>query len=174
MLTVKWMPVAFLLVLLVGATLALVACSSGVSGQDLALGSQAPDFRLKDLSGQSVSLSSLRGDVVILNYWQVNCQPCQDEMPHLQAIYDAWKGRGVTLLALNAGEDTSAVKDFIESGNYTFPVLIDTNLKIAEKYNILYTPTTFILDKEGKLRYKIIGAFEDQTAIEKQFTGLLD
>ena len=170
----KKVPILVLLFILIGVTLVLSACTSGTNSQGLVIGNPVPDFKLTDLSGQSVSLRSLRGKVVILNYWQVDCPPCKEEMPDLQATYNAWKDKGVTLLAINAGEDAATVKNFVESGNYTFPVVIDTNLQVAQKYNILYTPTTFILDKDGKLRYKVVGAFSDQAQIEKQFVGLLD
>ena len=81
---------------------------------------------------------------------------------------------GVVVLMINVGENIETVTDFIQSNNYTFPVLLDSDYDVAGKYRIQYTPVTFFIDKEGRLRTTVVGAFQNQAAIERKFANLLD
>ncbi len=130
------------------------------------LGNLAPDFTLKNLEGQDISLSSLRGKPVLINFWATWCPPCREEMPYLQQIYEEWSGEGLMLLAVDIGESPALVKEFLETHNFSMPVLLDTERIVSEKYNITAIPTTFFIDRDGIIRGKRIGAFSNKEEIE--------
>jgi peroxiredoxin len=164
--------IILVLVLLAGI-LSLEACS-GTNNGGLQTNSPAPDFQLIDLSGQSISLESSRGKIIFLNFWETTCVQCVTEMPVLQSFYQDWASRNnIILLAIDIGEDTDNVKYFVQSHNYTFPVLLDSSSQVAEKYGIRYTPTSLFINQDGRLKISFIGAFTDEAAIEKQVTSLL-
>ncbi len=171
--TIRLPAIAMISISLLALIVFPAACSGGGS-QALMAGNPVPDFKLKNLEGNTISLSSLRGQVIILNFWSTTCPPCEAEMPHLEATYDAWKDKGFMILAIDIGEDAATVKEFMTSRGLNIPVLLDNQFKVAEKYGIRYTPTTFVIDREGKLQSQVIGAFQNQAAIEKKFVSLLD
>jgi peroxiredoxin len=162
-----------LVVAFLAAMAALPACSG--DGQGSNLGVPAPDFALNDLDNQSVSLSSSLGKTVFINFWTTTCPPCVAEMPHFQALSKDWSSRkDVGILTINIGEDAATVRNFMESHQFSFPVLLDSQLKVAEKYRIQYTPTSLVIDKNGVLQQRVIGAFKDKSAIVKMVEGVLN
>ena len=168
----KVIGIIWVFILAVGV-ITLAGCSG--SSQSLYIDSPAPDFKLNDVNWQPVSLSSFQGKTVLINFWATTCPPCVEEMPYLQAIHNNESAKGnLVLLMIDAGEDKTTVKNFIQSNKYTFPVLIDSQYEVAGKYNIQYTPTTILIDKQGKIKFNIVGAFKDQAAIEKQLAGFLN
>ena len=145
----------------------VVAGCSSSPAQSARIGNPAPNFKLPNLEGKTVSLSDLRGKPVMLNFWATWCPPCRAEMPHIQQVYEEWSDNGLVVLAINLGESSSKVKEFVQSYGLSFPVLLDTKRDIAEKYNIRgLIPTTFFIDKNGIIQVKIIGAFPSKEAIE--------
>ncbi len=148
--------------------LVLAGCSSGNGPSTTEEGIPAPDFQLKDLNGQSVSLSDFRGRPVLLNFWATWCPPCRYELPFLQEIYDEWSGRELVLLTIDVGENPASVRDFVANNNLTLPVLLDTNRSVAQKYAVTAYPTTFFIDREGMVKQKIIGAFPSKEALAKK------
>lgn len=160
-----------LIILLTIGTSALVGCSSGADAQ-LAINSSAPDFKLKNLEGQALSLNSFLGKPVFLNFWTTTCGPCVNEMPYLQQIQNDWAAKGLVILSINLGEDSQRVKNFIQSNQYTFSVLLDSQYEVAGKYNVRYTPTSVFVDAKGKIKAAIIGAFKNKASIEKEIAIL--
>jgi peroxiredoxin len=169
----KFTGIVLILALLAIIPSGITACSSGADQSGLRNYSLVPDFSLTDLQGKSVSLSDFKGQNVYLNFWATTCPPCVDEMPRLQAVYDDWSKKGLVMLAIDIGEDSATVQDFIQSHSYTFPVLLDSRYSVAGKYNIRFTPTNMFIDGEGKLRSQFIGAFQNQADIEAQLNNLL-
>jgi peroxiredoxin len=161
-----------LALILTSGILTLGACSGGTSAQ-MAIDSPAPDFKLSNLEGQTVSLSSFLGKPVFINFWTTTCGPCVQEMPYLQQIQNDWASKGLIVLSINLGEDTDRVENFIRSHNYTFPVLLDSRYEVAGKYNVRYTPTSIFIDTEGKIKADIIGAFKNKASIEKEIESLI-
>ena len=151
----------------------LVAGCSPTSAQGAYVGSPAPDFELHNLDGKAVSLRDLRGRAVILNFWASWCGPCRAEMPYLQQVYEEWSGKGLVLLAINLGESSSKVKEFVQGFGLSFPVLLDSKGQVAQKYNIGPIPTTFFIDKNGIIQVKIIGAFPSKEAIENKLSKII-
>lgn len=114
----------------------------------------APDFELKDLSGQRVKLSSLAGKVVIVNFWATWCGPCLQELPHLQKIHDQHKDAGLVVLAVSTdGPETLAqVRSVAKRQKWTMPVLLDQEGKAASALNPRGTnPYTVFVDRAGKI-----------------------
>ncbi len=87
-------------------------------------------------------------------------------MPYLQEVYDEWSGKELVLLAINLGESSAKVEEFMQSHNLSFPVLLDTNQNVALEYNIRYIPTTFFIDKDGIIQVKKVGPFSSKAEIE--------
>ena len=123
------------------------------------VGEVAPDFQFPTLRGNSVKLSDYRGKVVFLNIWATWCPPCREEMPSMEALYQRLKGRDFEMLAVSIdrkGEE--AVGPFVEKYGLTFPVLLDPDNKIYLLYKLTGIPETFIIDRDGVILFKMIGA----------------
>ncbi len=122
------------------------------------IGFKAPNFTLKDLNGRTVSLASMRGRVVIINFWATWCGPCKVEMPSMNSLYKDLKGSGFELLAISSDvQGEKVVRPFVTQGRYTFPVLLDSSFRVNGDYGITGIPTTFVVDKGGVITHKILG-----------------
>ena len=117
-----------------------------------------PDFTLDLLDGKSVKLSDYRGKLVFLNFWATWCPPCRSEMPAMQALYDKLKDRGFVILAVDLAEEAGVVRDYIRANKLTFPVLLDTSGAVGGTYGAESIPTTYIVDREGRILARGIGA----------------
>lgn len=125
---------------------------------------EAPDFSVPDLSGKEVALSSLKGKVVLLNFWATWCPPCRAEMPAMENVYRELGDEEFDIVAIStrdARETRSKVVDYIAESGYTFPVLFDqTGTAVPPFYRTGSIPTSYIIDKEGKVVARLIGAYE--------------
>ena len=128
------------------------------------------DFTLYDQYGEAHTLSEYKGKVVFLNFWATWCGPCRSEMPHIEEIYKQYNENNDDVVILgvaspNLGREGSEenIKNFLREGNYTFPVVMDTNGEFAFKYGVSAYPTTFIIDKEGYVKGYIPGAMDKET-----------
>lgn len=141
------------------------------------VGNLAPDFQLQDLKGNTVILSSLKGSPVILNFWAVWCVWCRYEMPFIQEIYEdeAWQDQGLVILAINIEETASTVRQYMQSNNLSFPVLLDTNGDVAQKYNVHVPriPVTVLVDKDGIIQEWHLGAFSSKADIENSLKKII-
>jgi peroxiredoxin len=155
--------------------ISLLLITAGCAGsQELGINSPAPAFNLKDLSGQSVALSGFKGKTVFLHFWDTTFQPCVDEMPIFQQIHEEWSKDGrVVLVTVNASNSVEVIKTFMQSHNYTFKVLLDSQYGTAEKYNVQYVPVNFLIDPAGNLKLNVGGSFKTKEALEKQLQGYL-
>jgi len=133
------------------------------------VGAPAPDFTLTNLSDDSVQLSSLKGQVVFLNFWATWCGPCRVEMPAIEQRYEALQDKGLVVLAVNFYEDRATVAPFVEQFALKFPVLLDTAGTVNELYRVRGYPTTFIIDREG-----IVSRLHIGTMSETQIDGYLE
>ena len=147
--------------------------STPTPAQGTQVGNLAPDFELQSLDGQSVSLSDLQGKPVLLNFWATWCRPCVSEMPYLQEIHDEWAGKGLALLAVNIGDSSTKVKEFMQNHNLSLPVLLDTDQDVALEYNIRAIPTTFLIDKDGIIQEMKVGAFSSKAEIEETLSKII-
>ena len=161
-----------ILVTILTTGLLITGCTGG-SEPIATVGEAAPNFELQNLDGQSISLSSLKGKPVLVNFWATWCGPCVSEMPYIQEIHEDWSDSGLMVLAINWGESASEVEQFLQAHNLSLPVLLDTKNVVAPKYGIRYIPTTFFIDKDGIVRNKVIGAFPSKAAIENRLNEIV-
>lgn len=144
---------------------ALAGCSkeqNGAAGKSVVReGSQAPDFTLKTLDGQEVSLSSLKGKVVLLNFWATWCPPCREEVPSMVKLNGAMDNKPFQMLAVSIDEGGKQAVEayFRESGN-TLPALLDPGRAVGKTYGITGVPETFIIDMKGVILKKVIGPMD--------------
>ena len=139
-----------LFVFLAALLLALGASAKEVSGQ-------APDFTLKSRSGENIKLSELRGEVVMINFWASWCGPCRQEMPLLDALYQRYQPMGFTILGVSVDEDVADAKRLLKEIPVTFPVLFDTDNKVADLYELVAMPSTVLVDRDGNMRFVHLG-----------------
>lgn len=133
---------------------------------------KAMDFKLKDLDGNELSLSDLKGKKVFLNFWATWCPPCKSEMPEIESLYQETKDSDLVIVSIEIGEPLDTVKSFIASNNYNFKVLSDPEQIVAAQYNIASIPTSYFIDVDGNIISKHSGAMNiDQM---KEYIKTLD
>lgn len=121
----------------------------------------APDWTLERLDGRGeLSLASLRGRVVVLNFWASWCGPCKDEAPILQAAYERWRGRGVTFVGIDVKDFRRDAREFIARYGITYPNVYDGKGSLIGRYGVTGYPETYFLDAQGRVRYRIVGPVE--------------
>jgi peroxiredoxin len=148
-----------------------------VSGENYSApqkGFSAPDFILQDLEGNQYQLSSFIGEKVIVNIWASWCKPCQYEMPALQKIHEKYSDQGLVLLAVNNTyqDNYSNVVDFVSANNLTFPILMDLDGNVSKLYQVQALPSTFFIDRNGKISEIIIGGPMSEALIEAKIMEL--
>lgn len=165
-----------ILPVIISLVLLLVGCSTGSTGSEATvtrIGEPAPNFQLKNLDGKDIILSNLTGKPALLNFWATWCPPCRGEMPYMQEIYEKWSEKGLVLLAIDIGESPAQVKEFLEANDLSLSIALDTNQIVAQRYNITAIPTTFLIDKDGIIQAKVVGAFPSAEAIEKELSKIM-
>jgi peroxiredoxin len=119
----------------------------------------APNFSLPDLGGTQISLSDYRGKVVLLNFWATWCSPCRMEIPSLERLYQLRKDKGFEILAVSVDRTSpSKVAAFVANYQMSFPVLVNRQGDVGQRYWTRAIPTSFLLDKKGVIRWKVPGA----------------
>jgi peroxiredoxin len=132
----------------------------------------APNFTLRDLRGNQVSLSDFRGQPVVLNFWATWCSPCRVEIPHLEALYTKYKDQGLVVIGMNTETDYMKVKRFAEP-QISYTVLLDGGTQ-AQGYDVSGIPCTYYIDKEGIIQYRSVGFGPgDEVLIEEKIKNLL-
>ena len=123
------------------------------------VGEEAPNFQLRDLDGNMVSLSQLRGKVVLLNFWATWCVPCWIEMPAMERLYRSYSRKDFEILAVSTDPQGAAVtRPFQQEMGFTFPILHDAEYRIGLMYGARSLPMTFMVDRQGIVRQKVPGA----------------
>ncbi len=126
----------------------------------------APALTLTDLQGKTVSLNDYHGRYVLVNHWATWCPPCKEEMPELQAYYEAHKDRGFVIVAIEAGQPVAEVADFVESYGLTFEVWTDPRLMATAAFRNPGLPSSYLIDKKGIVRLAWAGAISRDTLEE--------
>jgi thiol-disulfide isomerase/thioredoxin len=132
----------------------------------------SPDFTLKTFEGQEITLSGLKGKVVLLDFWATWCAPCKESIPHLIQLYKNFKDRGFELIGMSMDKagDVEMVRRFVKSMEIPYPIIM-TSDEVARSYKVTGLPTTVLIDKEGKIREKIVGF---NSAIGQQITSKVE
>lgn len=126
---------------------------------------QAPNFQVKDLNGNQVSLADYRGKKILLNFWASWCPPCKAEMPHMEELYKELKDDGWVILALNMTNTEDSLENvtaFARDQKLTFPILLDEKGEVSSVFEILAYPTSYFIDSSGVIRNKVTGALDKE------------
>ena len=136
----------------------------------------APDFALQDIHGQTVRLSDLRGQPVLVNFWSSWCPPCQAEMPALQRVHEAYGEQGYMILAINTTyqDSEAAALSFLQERGLTFPVLLEWDSETSRLYEVRSLPTTFFIDREGVIRDVVVGGPMAEGMLRAQAEQMLE
>ena len=119
---------------------------------------KAPNFSLVDLYGKKVELKQFRGKIILLNFWATWCGPCKEEMPFLETLQQQFKEKDFVVVTVSVDyEEAKFVREFINKQRYTFPVLLDPKCEVLDLFEVKGIPTTFIIDKKGKMVGRAIG-----------------
>lgn len=145
---------------IVGATIFLVISSR--RPEPVKSGDAAPDFTLPTLEGPRISLSDYRPRVVVVNFWATWCPPCVEETPSLKRFAEAMQSEGVKVIGVSVDQDEAALRKFVAEGQLSFPIARDPERTIATRYGTFKFPETYIVDSEGKIAKKLIGAINWQ------------
>jgi len=119
----------------------------------------APDFKLRNLKGNYESLSSYRGEVVVLNFWATWCVPCRVEMPSFEKLFRRYRSEGVTVLAITLDKNSEErIKSFVDEYGLSFPILLDDKSEVERLYPSMTIPFTYVIDREGRIVARVDGA----------------
>jgi thiol-disulfide isomerase/thioredoxin len=158
---------------LLAAAIVILALLPGCTSKEKESASAvAPDFTLQDLSGKKVTLSGLKGSVVLLEFWATWCPPCRESIPGIERLHKTYGGKGLTILAISYDEGGwDKVKDFVVEHKITYSVLKGTD-DVSTKYLVRMIPAMYLVDKQGIIRKQYMGAGNDEE-LEKEIKALL-
>lgn len=165
----EWLGVGLVVAVIVVAVALLVRFAPANTGVEI--GQRPPDYRVLDLArNDSVSLrAAARDHVTLVNIWATWCGPCKEEMPAMQRAYDELAGRGFKILAVSIDQgDAAAVQQFAADLRLTFPILLDRSGNIQQVYQTSGVPESFLLDRDGKILKRVIGAHDWSSPANRQ------
>lgn len=135
------------------------------------IGQPAPDFALRNLDGDIVRLSDLRGKVVFINFWATWCTPCKKELPDIQKVYDEKRDEGLEVLAIDWQENADDAREFFKSRDLTLPLLIDRPGDVYDQYRLQGLPASFFVDRDGNLAALHFGFLSEEKMLERLETA---
>jgi peroxiredoxin len=172
----------FLYIGILAASLAWIFTSADRAGTSTAgqipaarEGFLAPDFSLTTPDGQTIALSGLRGQAVLVNLWATWCPPCRAEMPAIQKLYEEYKDRGFVALAVNMTyqDNPQAILPFVQENNLTFPILLDETSNRARDYELRSLPSSFFINRDGVIQEVVIGGPMSEALLPTRIEAIL-
>ncbi len=152
---------ALLVLILAAAAVAVVlAVAHPTSTHPLEVGDAAWDFNIPTLTADWLTLERHRGQVVVLNFWATWCPPCVEEAPSLERFAERMRSQDVAVLGVSVDQDETALRDFVGRYRISYPVGRDPDQRLAGRYGTYKFPETYILDRQGRVAEKIIGAID--------------
>jgi len=135
----------------------------------------APDFELKTPEGETVRLSDLRGQAVLVNLWATWCPPCRAEMQSIEKAYQEYKEQGFTVLAVNMTyqDDPSAVMPFVDDQGLTFLILLDETGEVGEAYHLQSLPSSYFIGRDGIINEVVIGGPMSEALLRTRIEDIL-
>ena len=133
-----------------------------------------PEIGLKDLQGNLVTAKSLKGKVVIIDFWATWCVPCKDELPVLEKLYSRYKDRGLVIIAVSVDKDLAKVRRFLKKMQLTLPVVHDGDHQVSGRYKPPRMPSSYVADQNGIIRH-VHGGYRagDGAKFEREVEALL-
>ncbi len=119
-----------------------------------------PPLVLEDLDGKSHSLAAYQGKVVLVNFWATWCPPCREEMPSMQRLKEKMDGQPFVMLGVNSGEPAEDLAEFLKLVRADFDILLDGDSAATKRWKVFGLPTSFLIDRQGKVRYTLTGTTE--------------
>lgn len=159
---------------LVSCGLFAVVLVLAASASALSVGQRAPEIGLRSLDGATVTMSELRGKVVLVDFWATWCSPCRDELPHLQRLYRELSTEGLVVVGVSVDREADNVRSFVRRLGLTFPIVHDAQHVVADRYHPTTMPTSYIVDRDGTVRFVHVGFRNADVAdLEREIRGLL-
>ena len=161
------------IVLLAGAAVFFVSCAEKKTAPER--GNAAPRLDIRDIrSGQAINIDQLKGKVVFVNFWASWCMPCKEEMPSIEALYkDMLKNDKFLMVTILYKDDERTASDYMRANGYTFPLYADNNGSSAKQYGVTGVPETYLIDKKGSLRKRIIGPADWNSSEAKAYINAM-
>lgn len=158
---------------LAGTIVFFASCSEKKS--EVAEGIRAPMLDVRDVTtGQAMDMSQLKGKVVFVNFWASWCPPCKEEMPSIEALHrDLLKNSAFLMVTVLYKDDVKTAADYLRANNYTFPLFTDNDGISANRYGVTGVPETYLIDKKGALRKRVIGPADWNSSEAKAFINSL-
>jgi cytochrome c biogenesis protein CcmG, thiol:disulfide interchange protein DsbE len=147
--------------------------ASAAGHPPLKIGDAPPRAVLSDLKGRMVRLpDDFRGKVVIMHFWAVGCSSCRVEMSALESLHRAYSRKGVAILAVNVGQSRDTVEKMVRALGISYGVLLDSERAISHRYDVVGIPRTYLIDRSGIIRYKIVGETSEEF-LKKRILSML-
>jgi cytochrome c biogenesis protein CcmG, thiol:disulfide interchange protein DsbE len=168
-------------ILILGALWTLISRASDTSLQQSGPpshpkeGFTAPDFTLDLLDGRQLTLSELRGHPILLNFWASWCLPCRSEMPAIENVYQGYKDLGLVVIGLNltSQDSESDARAFVQELGLTFPIALDRDGSVRERYQLIGLPSTYFIHQSGIVRSIIVGGPMSEATIQSDIEDLV-
>ncbi len=141
-------------------TLALVLATAGSVATfepSSLVGAKASEFAMRDMAGSYVSITAMRGKVIVLNFWATWCPPCKVEMPGLEQLYHDYRAGGLEVIGLSTDSSEAGIREFLSKTPVNFPILHDRSGRVTKLYGVNSLPTTFLIDRSGTVVELFIG-----------------
>ncbi|MBN1285437.1 MAG: TlpA family protein disulfide reductase [Anaerolineae bacterium] len=166
-----WAWAAIVIALILVGVLALALVEANRPHPEV--GSLAPDFTLETLDGATITLSALRGKVVLINFWASWCVPCKEEAPQLEALWRRYKDRDVVFVGIDWADPENLAREYLEEFDITFPNGRDLGEKIGDLYKLSGVPETYLIDRSGVIDQFYLGPvwFDDLSARLERLAG---
>jgi len=138
-------------------------------------GFSAPDFELQAIDGETIRLSDLHGQPVLINLWATWCPPCREEMQTIEKVYNEYKEQGLQVLAVNMAyqDDPRKIEHFVTEQNLTFPVLLDESGNMANDYQMRSLPSSFFIRRDGVIAEVVIGGPMAEALLRTRIENIL-
>lgn len=135
---------------------------------------KAPNFKLKTLDNKTIRLSSYKGKVVYLDFWASWCEPCRKSFPEMRKLQRKYKKKGLRVITINLDKDKKELRRFLREFRINFPVALDPQGKIARRYGVKAMPSSYLIDRKGRIRYVHLGFLQkDKKKTEDRIKKLL-
>jgi peroxiredoxin len=159
---------------MLGLVLTVLALSLPLVARAVDVGARQPELGLVDRAGQRVDLQSLKGKVVLVDFWASWCAPCKEEMPVLERLYKKYKGQGLVVVGVSVDREESNVREFLKGMPVSFPIVHDKEHAVADRYAPPRMPSSYIVDRNGVIRHVHAGFKQaDAAKLESEVAALL-